>query len=214
MSAATDEYFRVSKIKKDIVSGIAMTEAIKWSIGATIIGGGLTALAIARSKKFDRFMSVSAKTSIPVMAGLGMFAFRYEITQHDCLQHPEKYPQLRDANYVAEKVVVTTMPIHHRAINYLYDNPFSFIAGVGVPMAGGILYQNMKLTHLTLSQKIMHSRVIAQGGVLLILLSTMAFTKYMDKYGRFPEPGDEIAPASKEEVVDYTAGNLHRHTKK
>lgn len=38
----------------------------------------------------------------------------------------------------------------------------------------------------------MQTRVYAQGGILLLLLSTMAFRDYMDKRGRFPEPGEEV----------------------
>lgn len=55
------------------------------------------------------------------------------------------------------------MPVHHRVLNAIYDNPFGLVAGLGVPFAGYILVENMKLTHLTLSQKVMHSRVFAQG---------------------------------------------------
>jgi hypothetical protein len=35
----------------------------------------------------------------------------------------------------------------------------------------------------------MHSRVFAQAGVLSILLTTMAFREYMDRNGRYQEPG-------------------------
>ena len=55
------------------------------------------------------------------------------------------------------------MPVHHRVLNAIYDNPFVMVAGMGFPFAGYVLKENLKQTHLTLSQKIMHSRVIAQG---------------------------------------------------
>lgn len=80
------------------------------------------------------------------------------------------------------------MPAHHRILNFVYDNPFSLIISLGVPFAGAVLYQQMQLNHLTISQRVMHSRVFAQAGILTIALSTMAFREYMNKNGRFPEP--------------------------
>lgn len=72
----------------------------------------------------------------------------------------------------------------------IYDHPFVLIFITGLPIVATILSSQMKHTHLTLSQKIMHSRVYAQGGILTVALSTMAFRDYMDKNGRFPEPTD------------------------
>ena len=73
----------------------------------------------------------------------------------------------------AGKVTISNMPVHHRILNAIYDNPFVMVAGMGFPFAGYVLKENLKLTHLTLSQKIMHSRVIAQGinSTLLMLPS-------------------------------------------
>ena len=82
------------------------------------------------------------------------------------------------------------MPAHHRVMNMIYDHPFVLIFITGLPIVGTILSSQMKHTHLTLSQKIMHSRVYAQGGILAVAVTTMAFRDYMDKNGRFPEPND------------------------
>jgi hypothetical protein len=84
---------------------------------------------------------------------------------------------------------VSSMPIHHRVMNALYDNPFTTIIAMSTPLAATIFYEQSKLTHLTISQRVMASRVYAQAGVIVILLSTMGFREYMDKHGRFPEPG-------------------------
>jgi hypothetical protein len=191
-------------MRKERISSIALGESIKWGLGASLVGGAATLLASYKSKNFMKFMSLSAKTSIPTMAGLGMFGYRYETVQYDAMQHPgnwglEKY---------VEEGVVTKMPIHHRAMNYLYDHPFYFVSFVGMPFAGYILKTQMKLTHLTFSQKVMNSRVIAQGGVLMILLITMGFTGYMDRRGRFPEPLEEgQVVKAEEETVNYGVSN-------
>jgi len=202
---------RKSELRKERISSIALGESIKWGAAAAAVAGAGTVLATLRNKNFSRFMSISAKVSLPTMAGLGMFGYRYETVQTEALRFPHRWGL---EEYV-EEGIITKMPFHHRAINYLYDHPFYFVSGVGFPFAGYILKQQMKLTHLTLSQKIMHSRVFAQAGVLCILLSTMAFTSYMDKRGRFPEPLEEGEQApTQEESVNYGQHASGEHAKK
>jgi hypothetical protein len=46
----------------------------------------------------------------------------------------------------------------------------------------------MQYSHLKFSQRVMHTRVFAQAGIITIAMSTMAFREYMDRRGRFPEP--------------------------
>ena len=46
-----------------------------FSVGATLF-----------SPNFSKFMSTSAKTSFPVMAGLGLFTYGYEISMHDAMR--------------------------------------------------------------------------------------------------------------------------------
>eukprot|EP01038_Epipyxis_sp_PR26KG_P012341 gene12341-16552_t len=175
------------RIRKDRILALSLGEGIKYGIGGFLVAGIATVVASMRSKKFDKFMSVSAKSSIPLMTGVGLFGFKFEMTMYDSMIHPERWGLLE---YV-EKGKVTSMPYHHRVLNYCYDNPFVLVSGLGFPFAGVVLYKNMQLTHLTFSQKIMHSRVYAQAGVISILLTTMFFREYMEKRGRFPEPDDE-----------------------
>jgi hypothetical protein len=201
--------FEGRKIREAKVSSIAMYEAFKYGTVAVAVVGGLTALATWKNKNFARFMSVSAKTSLPVMAGLGMFSYRYESVQGDAMIHPEKW-NLEESTAVVK--ADSKMPMHHKVLNYLYDHPFYFVGLTGLPFAGYVLSTQIARPHLTISQQIMQSRVMAQMGVLSILLSTMAFTSYMDKYGRFPEPGERRVPTFEPvemETVDYTDKNLH-----
>jgi hypothetical protein len=81
-------------------------------------------------------------------------------------------------------------------MNYCYDHPYQFVASAGIPLAAYIFSEQLKIPNLKFSQRVMHSRVMAQGGVLLILLSTMAFREYIDKHGKFPEPIDVPASSS------------------
>ena len=80
------------------------------------------------------------------------------------------------------------LPIHQQFMNYAGDNPLTVLAGAGVPVGAAILYKNMKLSHLTLSERIMHSRVFTQAGVVTLALGTFAIRDYMTKHGHFVEP--------------------------
>jgi hypothetical protein len=106
-------------------------------------------------------MGLSAKASLPVMAGLFMWSVRFELTVSDATRHPENWGLVEVTDNGLQLKKVKNMPVHHQAMNYAYDHPFTMIVGMGLPFASFILHQNLKLKHLTLSQKIMHSRVFA-----------------------------------------------------
>lgn len=197
-------------ITKQRVGDIAMYESLKYSVTTAVVVGAATVFASYKNKNFNQLMSLSAKMSLPVMASIGVFAYKYETVQYDAIHNPGRWGLEKPA---VEKKIVTKMPLHHRAMNYLYDHPFYFVSGLGFPLAGYILKQQMKNPNLSLSQKVMHSRVYAQGGVLAILMTTMAFTAYMDKRGRFPEPG-EAAPALEEETVNFGVGSADHARKR
>jgi hypothetical protein len=161
-----------------------------FGIGAAgfVAGGVGTLLASKYSPWFQKYMGLSAKASLPVMAGLFMWSLNFELTMTDATRNPEKWGLIEDGEFKMELKKESKLPYHHQAMNYAYDNPFTMIVSMGAPLASTVLYQNLKLKHLTLSQKIMHSRVYAQAGILTIALTTMAFREYMGKRGRFVEP--------------------------
>lgn len=183
------------EVRKEKVLAVASMEALKSAATVGVIATASTIAAVYKSKKFDKATSLSAKIAIPLMATLAMWSFKYEVVIKDAIIYPERYGIVDGPVEVAP---VSKLPVHHRAMNYIYDHPFQFIAGLGVPLASSILYQQRHNTHLTLSQKIMHSRVFAQGGVLAILLTTMAFREYMDGRGRFEEPSARKAEDDEE----------------
>lgn len=172
--------------RKSAILELAMKDAVKWAAVSTVAAGILTFAATRRFKGFRENTSISIKTAIPVMTGLGMFSFRYETTVNQAQLHPERFGLVED-NSVQ---FVSKMPLHHKFINYLYDHPFQLVASLGAPLAATIAFQQRHNHHLSFSQKVMHSRVFAQGGVISILLITMAFREYMDRNGRFLEPGE------------------------
>ena len=51
-----------------------------------IAGAGVSVGATLTNQNFAKFMSISAKTSLPIMAGLGLFTYGYEISMHDAMR--------------------------------------------------------------------------------------------------------------------------------
>jgi hypothetical protein len=189
-------------VRKEKVLKVASYEATKWGVVAGAVATGGVMLANLKSKKFHQFMSVSAKVSLPVMTAIGFWAYKYEMVAFDARLYPERYG-IHDtvdgkASYEASQAaeagrIRKSMPVHHSIANYIFDHPFQFIIALGIPLTASILNAQKYNTHLTFSQKIMHSRVFAQFGVLSILLTTMGFREYMDRHGRFPDPSAETA---------------------
>tara|TARA_A100001035_G_C27661779_1_gene444094 strand:+ start:240 stop:824 length:585 start_codon:yes stop_codon:yes gene_type:complete len=169
--------------KKDRILGEASSAGIQAGLAAVgLVGAGV----VAASKFYPRFRNaqISTKVSLPTMAGLFMFSLQYELTLISMQRDGHKHEDLKKENLLENRV--SNMPIHHRAANYLYDHPFVMISSFGFPFASYVLNSQLKLKHLTISQRVMHSRVIAQAGILTMAMTTMAFREYMDKRGRFP----------------------------
>jgi len=186
------------EIRKDFVFNLALWEATKWGVMGSAVVGAATAVAAAKSKKFNKITSISAKVATPVMAGLFLFGLQFELVTNGANRNPKLWGMTDDAlNEVKMKKIdqeessasrYKVMPIHHKFMNWVYDNPFYCVSALGFPFAGYILKENLKRPDIKLSQKIMQSRVVAQGGVLVILLTTMGFREYMRKRGHFPDP--------------------------
>lgn len=211
MIADSEDAAKVQELRKAMqkrIESLAMGEAIKAGVAGLCIGGAVSLGLTKYNKNFNKLMSVSAKTSIPVMSLMMLFTWRYEVAMHDAQRHPEKWG-LTDEIVAQNRIL--SMPIHHKILNALYDNPFTVIAVTGGPIAYAVWHEQSKLTTLSFSQRIMQTRVLAQGGILVLALSTMAFRDYMNKNGRFPEPYEferEVDPVS---IIKEESGLKSNH---
>lgn len=173
--------------EKDLAIEVAVWDysfqrAVKYTAVAAAASTAGVLLAVAKSPKFKALSTVSIRTSIPAMVTLATFSLTFELTQYFARIAPEEYGIVQ-ASASADKPVRVALPFYKRALNHVYDHPFQMIVGMGVPLAGSILYAQMGKSHLSLSQKIMHSRVYAQGGVLTILVVTMGTMNMMKRRG-------------------------------
>ena len=174
-------------------TGIA--EASKWAAFATFPAVGASIWANKNSVFYRTKLSPSAKVATPLMIGLLFFGMRLEKSAY-LLANDDKQWGFTNTVTNKEVAVKSGLPLHLQAANWAYRNPFVVIAGLGLPMAGGILNEQLKLKHLKFQQRIMASRVFAQFGVISILLLTMGFRHYMDKRGgEFVDPSGPVVDA-------------------
>lgn len=131
--------------RKDRVMSMAIGEAAKFSLATSAIVGTGTYLASVHIPKFAKFMSISAKVSLPVMATLFVGTLKFELAIHDMQRNPEKWG-LSDEIIQARKV--SLMPWHHKVLNYIYDNHYVLIVGLGVPFVGAVLNEQVSLMQL------------------------------------------------------------------
>jgi len=187
MSTTTVKSPEYEAMKQEKTISLASNAAMLY---ASVAGGISLAGVFAASKlnpSFNRYMGISAKTSIPVMIALFVGGVKFELKLHEVNRNPEKYGFVSAAGGYEDKVIPksSTLSLPKRTLNFLHDHPFQLVAALGIPFVGAIASQQMKLTHLTISQRVMHSRVIGQAGVVTIAMSVMAFRDYMDKHGKF-----------------------------
>jgi len=82
-------------------------------------------------------------------------------------------------------IVEHPLPFPYRLANFVADNPFKVLVGVGFPLVGYVFSKEASKTHLQFQQMILHTRVIGQFTVITCLLTLMGFKDYMDNNGRF-----------------------------
>lgn len=78
-----------------------------------------------------------------------------------------------------------SLGVHHQCSNFLSENPFKILAGIGIPTVFYIFRGRNDQKHLQLQSKLMHTRVFGQFAVLSMLLTLMGFKTHMDSQGKF-----------------------------
>lgn len=169
--------------ERDQVVNIGLWEASKWAIYAGIPAVLASMWANHKYEFYRTRFGTSAKVATPLMAALAAFGYKFE---------KSAYSLANDGKVAPEVIRESKLPKHQQWMNWCYDHPFSMILFTGTPLAGTILYQQLQHPHLKLQQRIMHTRIFAQAGILSILLLTMGFRTYMEKRGgRFVSEDDE-----------------------
>jgi len=171
----------------DNIEFMAGKDAVITAICSGAVASVMTVIATKRLPRFNRFMSLSAKLSLPIMTALFGYVYQYETSALLYLREPEKHGLAEGIapEILKTEINVQPLPVYQRAMNYMYLHPFQMIAACGAPLIGGILTQQLQQKQLTFSQRIMVSRLYAQTGVLTITLLVMGFRSYMGTRGLF-----------------------------
>ncbi len=77
----------------------AQGKALEACILVGAFAAGLTVLATKRFNGFNRYMSLSAKTALPVSAGIFAYCYQYELTTIRYIREPVKYGLIEGEAY-------------------------------------------------------------------------------------------------------------------
>jgi hypothetical protein len=168
------------------VMDIAYTAGLKIGVPSFVASASGVYYFFKTKPGFAKKFGFSAMSGFPLMCGIFGFVVMAEKTMFDAHRNPENYGlvPLKFQDEAAPKKNWYISP-YKVILNQYIDSPASMLVAISTPLAATIAYQQSQLTHLGISQRVLHSRVLAQGGVLSILVVTMLLQKYMVKRGRF-----------------------------
>lgn len=83
-----------------------------------------------------------------------------------------------------------TLQIHHRAANYIAENPIKILASLAIPSVAWIFYGTNQKEHLQFSMKLLQTRVIGQFTTICMLISVFGFKDFMDNHGKYISQAD------------------------
>lgn len=167
------------------VMDIAFHQGAKFGVPTFLTSAAAVAYAYKTVPTFAKRFGYSAMSGVPLMCGIFVFGVTAEQTMFDAHRNPELYglaPVAADPNLKPKNFYIAPYKV---LMNQYIDSPATMLIAVSAPLAATIAYQQSKLTHLGISQRVLHSRVLAQGGILSVLVVTMMLQTYMHKRGRF-----------------------------
>jgi hypothetical protein len=154
---------------------IALRAGVKAGLMTAAVSVPATWLAIKHVAAFSSNLGTSGRVATAFIPPLFAFTFSAEMTASR-LANPLAFERYKNRER-------DTMPLHRRLKRVVDENPTAALVAVGLPVVGGIFYMNSQQQHLTLSQKLMHTRVVGQGSVLAILASLAAYHFLDEVYG-------------------------------
>lgn len=148
--------------------------------GFVAVGSLFTAASVYANFKIPAYKA-SLGASGKVLSVLIPASMAYGFTS-DQLNARMSRPESFAAKY-EEKQHAHTLPFYKRSANWFYENPTTGLAATAIPAVSTIWFYQSRDKFMTQSQKVMHTRVIGQGTVIALLVSTMFFRDQMDKRG-------------------------------
>jgi hypothetical protein len=136
--ALRERQLKISAKKKEQSLSIALVEGVKYGSLSSLTFGGISYFMTKYSPIFDKSMSISAKVSLPVMAGLFAFGFTAERTMNSINLDPESWgiyaneleKEIVDQHTIPDKHIhqdTFQVPAHHLIANRIYGKCYFFI---------------------------------------------------------------------------------------
>lgn len=176
-----DDASRLSKEeRKDVVTSVALTAGIQAAVAAAALAGVAVIAGQRFSPWFRRSFGPSGKTALVIMPA----AFSYTLVSEqatDRLANPHAFRRAYSQR------LPSTLTVPQLVANYAYVHPVKVLACASIPAYIAIFALKGGEKHLSIMQRIFHTRVIGQATVLVFLLSIMAFHDYMDNHGLYKE---------------------------
>jgi hypothetical protein len=77
------------------------------------------------------------------------------------------------------------LPLQERVLKFIVDHPLQLVLGSVLPIVGSTYYVQSLDPLLSLSQRMMHTRVISQFSIISVLVGTMVAHDYLTNHGVF-----------------------------
>ncbi|KAH9256124.1 hypothetical protein BASA81_005900 [Batrachochytrium salamandrivorans] len=130
----------------------------------------------------QRFHNGSVRAGFVMLPML--FAFLYESSEVAIVLGGHKHGSPLDPTAKAEP---SRLPMYQRGANLVLDHPMRLLVLLGIPTVLTSFHLRQMEPSLTLSQRLMHTRVIAQFQIYVAMMGLMGVYRYMDYHGRFED---------------------------
>jgi hypothetical protein len=181
MSVQRYESMEMCEKRKRRVVTIAMGEGIKYGLIGTVATTVIVIIASATNKSFKRFTSASAKVSFPIMAGLALFSYNFEVT----LNNASLYPETWGVTEFIESGSSHVIPKHYKMVNYLYEHPLKTGFALCTPFVFTAVKQQVRLpSGHGLINSLRHSRGPIFAGFATLSISTVSLMQMKRSFGK------------------------------
>jgi hypothetical protein len=179
--------------RKEKLMGMALRKGTMAGAAAFGVAAVGTYFLNKHNARFRNFAGISAKVSLPIIASLAALTIVTEHAVHDIIFYPENWDGGKPSSSI-EKVEAKPADIFQlnpakQLLLKIYDHPFVFAGTLSLPLVGHVLSARVAKSHLSLSQALMQTRVVAQFSIISILMATVTirtFVQMNDFFGCKP----------------------------
>ena len=157
--------------RKKIATSLSVGEGIKAAVGTSVVWLPTIAYLNYGKSKYSEFFQKRFNTSAKTAAVIMPIIFAYGMVSEQVnsrLANPTAYAS-EDSGFVRD------LPLYKQVGNYVYHHPFRTVFWMGLPGVVAIYIAEGRDKSLTLSQRIMHTRVLGQFYVISIMIMMLTF---------------------------------------